>query len=407
MAYDRLARANKLLSTAQASGADTGRGGALGSYTPLAAPTKVVNTVQPSYKTSSDFAQPAVSDPLRGIDAAIPPSTYPAPAVGAVKNTAVTKTANAPKLPGSINPADTMVGPQLRTKGVVVNGAIQPHGDLVDPVAGAAFRRQAQDRAADQQAFGGDQNAGYVGQAYSNVPGAPAITGRPMMTTNEVVGALEGKRYADSKPAYDEAGIAAAKADLARQVAFKPGSRGANYRTSAPFFNLRPRKGVEEANAAGEAAIGAINAKGGFDERIAGQNIDASRYEHEAARIEAGLERKSREGIARDGNETAVTIGIAKAQNARNQLRQRMETSAFLAQHKALEDEMGKLFLPEEKAVVKKHMEDLVREFKSSGQAESAGIQKPSDAGRIRITRGGKTGTINPADFNPATDVRL
>jgi hypothetical protein len=148
--------------------------------------------------------------------------------------------------------------------------------------------------------------------------------------TNEVIGAITGPRYKDSKPAYDPAGIAAAKADLARQVAFKPGSRGANYRTSAPFFNLRPRKGVEEANAVAQGAIGAINAKGGYDERIAKNTTDAARANADAARVDAGLDRASKEKIAQGANEAAVKSAEAKVLTASQKIQRGVERDIFM-----------------------------------------------------------------------------
>jgi hypothetical protein len=57
-----------------------------------------------------------------------------------------------------------------------------------------------------------------------------------------------------------------------------------------------------------------------------------------------------------------------------------------------------------DKEAIKAEEERLVTEFRSSG-AQPTPV--PAAGAKIRITRGGRPGTINPADFNPATDVRL
>jgi hypothetical protein len=230
-----------------------------------------------------------------------------------------------------------------------------------------------------------------------SVPGAIGVA-----TTNEVISGITRPGYTDQKPAYDEAGIAAAKADLARQVAFKPGARSPQ--SSGPYFNLRPRKGVEEANAVAAGAIGAINAKGGYDERIAENTTDAARANADAARVDAGLDRASKEKIAQGTNEAAVTVGVGRNLNYADRLKQQMNTSAFMAQMSHLREAAKTAITDADKEAIKAEEERLVTEFRSSGAQPTPA---PAAGAKIRITRGGRPGTINPADFNPATDVRL
>jgi hypothetical protein len=395
MAYDRLARANQLLSDAQARGADTGRGVPKGDYIRLTTPT----TIEPSK------APPVIAD--------VPPAPASAPAVGpkVAKVAKVVTPANpvaataAPAVGGVST--TSAVGPVKPTKGIFKNGVIQPRDAAIDPVTIGNWNKQM----AEDAYINKNPNSGVVFGASSNVPGAPAINpgrhGVEFVGTNDVVGAIDGKRYAGGKPGYDEAGIAAAKADLARQVAFKPGARSPQ--SSGPYFNLRPRKGVEEANAVAAGAIGAINAKGGYDERIADKSLAASQADKAAARTEAGMDRTSKENIEKGKNEAAVAVGVGKNLNYSDRLKQNMNTSAFMAQMSHLREAAKTAITDADKEAITAEEQRLVAEFRGGGAAPAAGAATPAPAvgEKIRITRGGKPGTINPADFNPATDVRL
>jgi hypothetical protein len=173
---------------------------------------------------------------------------------------------------------------------------------------------------------------------------------------------------------------------------------------SGPRFALRPRKGVEEAGVVAQGAIGAINAKGGYDERIARNQTDAARANADAARVDAGLDRTSKEKIAQGANEAAVTVGLAKNLTYKEQLKQRMHTTAFMAQMQQLREAAKNAVTDADKLAIQQHEDELVSAFQTASQAAP---QPVASGETIRITRGGRPGTINAKDFNPATDVRL
>ena len=280
----------------------------------------------------------------------------------------------APVIDQFADPTTSAVGPVRPTKGIMKRGVIQPRGDLRDPIATKAWNRQTEDRAGDQQMLGGDQNSGYVGQAFSNVPGTPGMRPVPgaigVATTNEAISGITRPGYTDQKPAYDQAGIEAAKNDIARQVAFVPGQRD-GYRTSdrGAYFNLRPRKGVEEANAAAQGAIGAIHANRPYDERIAKNATEAARSNADAARVDAGLDRTSKENIEKGKNEAVVTVGLAKNMTYKDQLKQRMNTTAFMAQMQQLRDAAKNAVTDADKLAIQQHEDELVQSFQTASQA--------------------------------------
>jgi hypothetical protein len=137
-------------------------------------------------------------------------------------------------------------------RGVFVGGVKQaPAMPGTDPQALEAWHNQNLDKVGMQAAFPETTpNMGYVGQASSNVPGTRAINMGGMATTEEALAALAapGKQQA---PAWDQAGIDAAKNDPARQVAFKPGVRPEQ---GKPFFVRAPSREERVAGIAGANA---------------------------------------------------------------------------------------------------------------------------------------------------------
>jgi hypothetical protein len=169
-----------------------------------------------------------------------------------------------------------MVGPVQRKTGVVINGAIQPHGDLVDPVVAGNWNKQL----AEDAYINKNPNSGVVFGASSNVPGTlafdPGLGGVGAATTNEAISAIIGPNYADGKRAYDEAGIAAAKADPARQVHFVP--RGPETRESAISgrFVRAPSMAERVAQVANQGAIDLAGVTGKTAVDVAAQNTQTA-----------------------------------------------------------------------------------------------------------------------------------
>jgi hypothetical protein len=125
------------------------------------------------------------------------------------KGDVVTKTPNAPL--------------DKFNSGISLGGVEQPTPQrMTDPRALAEWKANARVNA-DVPAFRNGAEAGYVRQAYSNVPGTASIKMGGFAPTAE---AMKGgyssvpTKFTDYKEA-----IAAMKADPARQVAFKPGER--------------------------------------------------------------------------------------------------------------------------------------------------------------------------------------
>ncbi len=163
----------------------------------------------------------------------------------------------------ALSPFDlTRTAPLDRRSGVYSGGIDQPASAGVDPIAAANFRRQIEDRAIDQRLTGSNPNVGYVAKAYSNAPGAPkfdaANRGMGMFDTNDVVNAIDGTRYGKKIKAWDDAGIAAAKADPARAVAFKGDRRPVDTRDAKVFDANKAaseRQASETAGRANQLAI--------------------------------------------------------------------------------------------------------------------------------------------------------
>jgi hypothetical protein len=138
-------------------------------------------------------------------------------------------------------------------RGIFVNGAKQNVASGTDPRALEEFNANARVNA-DQPEFRNGQNAGYVGQASSNAPGTRAINMGGMATVDEALAALSGG--VQQKAAWTPEGIAAAKADPARQVHFVP--RGPETRESAisgPRFVRAPSRAERVAQVANQGAI--------------------------------------------------------------------------------------------------------------------------------------------------------
>lgn len=123
-------------------------------------------------------------------------------------------------------------------------------------------------------------------------------------------------RTVQGPAAYDQgAGIDAAKADPARQVAFRPGERD-GYRTSdrGPYFNLRPRKTTELAQEQGRSAAEVARIQGGAAVDVETQRTSTAR--EVAMATEAEKTRRANEELQGKKIEAQGRVDAAKAGKA-------------------------------------------------------------------------------------------
>jgi len=228
--------------------------------------------------------EPAIQGPTVASAAGLPPVGAPPRAMSSLATAAIDRSLPAvsslPARPAADLSGGTMaIRPgqiPASQKGVYVNGVLQPSAmPGTDPRALQDFNNQNIAQANIQAKYpDANPNMGYVGQASSNVPGTRAINMGGMAAVDEALAALAAGG-GQQAPAWDQAGIDAAKNDPARQVAFEPGAREEQ---GKPFFVRAPSRQERMAGIAGDQAIRLAGVQGGFGVKIAqaGANANAA-----------------------------------------------------------------------------------------------------------------------------------